>query len=124
MRDHKLWTWHVGAGIVILVLLGLHMAIMHLDDTLGIFNPAGGHGIDWKNVVARGQHAAFLVIYVLLLGTALYHGFYGLRNIVFELGIGPQLKRGVSWVLLLAGIGLFVLGTWAAWAGFRLAGAL
>jgi len=36
MRDRTLWTWHIGAGVVILVLLGLHMAIMHLDQTLGI----------------------------------------------------------------------------------------
>ena len=36
MRDRTLWTWHIGAGLVILVLLGLHMAIMHLDQSLGI----------------------------------------------------------------------------------------
>ena len=38
MRDQSLWTWHVGAGVIILIFLGLHMGIMHLDYTLGIFN--------------------------------------------------------------------------------------
>ncbi len=34
MRESTLWFWHIIAGAVILVLLGLHMAIMHLDDIL------------------------------------------------------------------------------------------
>ena len=51
MRDQRLWTWHVLAGLVILVFLGLHMAIMHLDVLLGIFNPADPHPIAWANVV-------------------------------------------------------------------------
>lgn len=121
MRDRSLWTWHMGAGVVILVLLGLHMAVMHLDDSLGIFNPAGGHSIDWANVVERGKSVFFAVSYVVLLGAALFHGLYGLRNIVFELNPSGGLKAAVNWVLLLGGVGLFVFGTWAAWAGHMLA---
>lgn len=121
MRDQKLWTWHLAAGVIILFLLGLHMAIMHLDALLGIFNPAGGHPIDWANVVARGQSLAFTVIYILLLGTALFHGLYGLRNILFELDPAPPLKKALSWVLILVGVGLFIFGTWAAWVGHQVA---
>jgi succinate dehydrogenase / fumarate reductase membrane anchor subunit len=121
MRDQSLWTWHLFAGLVILVLLTLHMAIMHLDALLGIFNTAGGHPIEWANVVARAQSVGFAVTYVLLLGAALFHGLYGLRNILFELGLGAGAKGAVSWVLMALGLALFVLGTWAAWAGYRLA---
>jgi succinate dehydrogenase / fumarate reductase membrane anchor subunit len=121
MQDQKLWTWHLAAGLVILVLLGLHMAIMHLDAALGIFNPSGGHPIDWANVVARGQTVFFSVTYVLLLGVALFHGLYGLRNILLELAPGPGLKTVISWLLIIAGVALFVLGTWAAWAAHRVA---
>ena len=66
MRDQKLWTWHIAAGAVILVLLGLHMTIMHLDGSciLAGLNPAGGHPVDWENVVARGKSAFFTVTYV------------------------------------------------------------
>ena len=119
MRDRSLWTWHLGAGAVILVLLGLHMANMHLDAIVGIFNPAGGHPIDWENVVARSREAAFAVIYVLLLGAGLFHGFYGLRNILLELHPRPGLKAAINVVLVLGGLGLFALGTWAALAGFQ-----
>ena len=121
MRDQSLWTWHVGAGVVILVFLGLHMGIMHLDYTLGIFNPADGHPIDWANVVARGKSATFMITYVVLLGTALFHGLYGLRNILLELNPPSGLKSLLGWLLVVAGVGLFVVGTWAAWASFRLA---
>ena len=121
MRDQKLWTWHLAAGAIILVLAGLHMAIMHLDALLGIFNPAGGHPIDWANVVARGQSLAFALTYILLLGAALFHGLYGLRNILFELDPAPPLRKALDWVLLLAGVGLFIFGTWAAWVGHQVA---
>ena len=119
IRDHKLWTWHIAAGILILVLLGLHMAIMHLDALLGIFNPYGGHPIDWQNVAARSQSLFFMVTYVLLLGAALFHGFYGLRNILFELDPAAPLRQSINWVLILVGLGLFIVGSWAAWTSFQ-----
>ncbi|MBP1619311.1 MAG: putative rane protein [Acidobacteria bacterium] len=126
MRDQKLWTWHLAAGAVILVFLGLHMTVMHLDKIvlLASVNPAGGHPIDWQNVLARGKSAAFAVTYVVLLGAALFHGLYGLRNILFELDPARGLKRAISAVLLIVGIGLFVVGTWAAIASHTLAKAM
>jgi len=126
MRDQKLWTWHLAAGAVILVFLGLHMTIMHLDKVVSVasLNPAGGHPIDWNNVVARGKSVLFPLTYVVLLGAALFHGLYGVRNILFELDPAHWLKRTISAVLLLVGVGLFVVGTWAAIAGFSLARAI
>ena len=124
MRDQKLWTWHILAGGVILVLLGLHMAIMHLDAVLGWFNAPGTHPIDWANVVARGKAVFFPVTYVILLGAALFHGLYGLRNILHELNPSAGLKKAIGAVLLLVGLGLFAFGTWAALASHTLAKAL
>lgn len=121
MRDQRLWTWHIGAGAVILVLLGLHMTIMHLDAIVRISNPEPGEPVDWANVVARGKSVAFLVSYVLLLGAALFHGFYGLRNILFELDPGAGTKKALNGLFIVAGLALFAFGTWAAWAGFNLA---
>jgi len=126
MRDQKLWTWHVGAGVVILVLLGLHMMTMHLEAIVEIkaLNPAGGEPIDWQNVVARGKMLLSPVLYILLLGAALFHGLYGLRNILFELGPNSGLKKALSALLVVAGLGLFILGTWSALASFTLARSL
>jgi succinate dehydrogenase / fumarate reductase membrane anchor subunit len=116
MRDRTLWTWHIGAGLVILVLLGLHMVIMHLDTTLGIFGTEGAEPVDWESVAARAQTVFFTVTYVILLGAALYHGFYGLRNILLELNPGPVLRRIVNVGLAGFGVALFAFGTWAALA--------
>lgn len=126
MRDQKLWTWHVIAGAVILVFLGLHMVVMHLDQVVPAkgLNPAGGAPIDWNNVVARGKSGFFMVTYIVLLGAALFHGLYGLRNIIFELNPAKWLKKSLSILLIFLGVGLFVFGTWAAYASFVLARAL
>jgi succinate dehydrogenase / fumarate reductase membrane anchor subunit len=121
MRDQRLWTWHVLAGLVIFVFLGLHMAIMHLDVLVGIFNPADPHPIEWANVVARAKMGFFTVSYVVLLGAALFHGLYGLRNILFELGPARGVKRALDVVLTVGGVGLFVFGAWAAWTAGVLA---
>jgi succinate dehydrogenase hydrophobic anchor subunit len=116
MRDRTLWAAHIGAAAVILVLLGLHMVIMHLDATLGITGPGGAEPIEWESVAERAQTAFFTVSYVLLLGAALYHGLYGLRNILLELNPGAALRQVVNVGLLVAGLALFVFGTWAALA--------
>jgi succinate dehydrogenase hydrophobic anchor subunit len=113
MRDRTLWTWHIGAGVVILVLLGLHMVIMHLNNTLGFFGTTT-EPTDWASVASRARSLFFTVTYVLLLGAALYHGFYGLRNILLELNPGATLRRTINVGLSLLGLALFVFGTWAA----------
>jgi len=114
MRETKYWTWHIIAGIVILVFLSLHMAIMHLTAILGIFNPAGGEAVAWANVAARSRMVGFVIVYIVLLGAALYHGLYGLRSILLELGPKPGLQKAINVVFWLGGIVLFAVGTWAA----------
>jgi succinate dehydrogenase hydrophobic anchor subunit len=121
MRDQRWWTWHVAAGVAVLLLLGLHMTVMHLDGLLRVFNPDPGEPTAWANVFARARSAAFLAGYVLLLGAALFHGFYGLRTIVFELNPGATARKAVSGALVTAGVLLFVFGTWAAWTTFQAA---
>ncbi len=121
MRDQGLWTWHIGAGAVILVLLGLHMTIMHLEEIVRVFSVAPGEPVDWANVVARGKSVFFLANYVVLLGAALFHGLYGLRNILFELNPAAGVKKALNGLFLVAGLALFAFGTWAAWAGYTVA---
>ena len=115
MRDRTLWTWHIFAGVVILVFLGLHMTIMHLNGTFPTFNnPFGGEAESWQNVAARMKSLFFAVTYVVLLGAALYHGLYGLRNVLFELNPGAGMRRLVNVGFALAGLALFAFGAWVA----------
>jgi len=121
MRETKYWTWHMAAGVVILLLLGLHMFIMHLDGIIPMFAPKGGEAVSKENSLYRDGLLFFTLTYVLLLGVALYHGLYGLRTILFELTLKPAAEKAVSVVLLLAGLGLFGLGAWAAVAAHAIA---
>lgn len=121
MRDQRLWTWHLAAGAVILVFLALHMTVMHLGNLVRVFNPDPGEPIAWPNVASRDGSAFFMVSYVILLAAALFHGFYGLRNIVFELNPGKAVKSAVSGLIVATGVILFAVGTWAAWTAFQAA---
>jgi succinate dehydrogenase / fumarate reductase membrane anchor subunit len=97
---------------------------MHLDTLLGWFNPEGLKPIAWESVLQRARMGFFTVSYIVLLGAALFHGLYGLRNILFELGLARGTKGLVSVVLALGGAGLFVFGAWAAWTAGALARSL
>ena len=114
MRETKFWTWHMAAGVVIALLLGQHMIIMHVGGITHLFAPFGGEAVSKANSLFRDGRMFFTVSYILLLGVALYHGLYGLRTILFELTLKPAVEKTISAVLLVLGLGLFGLGTWAA----------
>jgi succinate dehydrogenase/fumarate reductase cytochrome b subunit len=120
--ETKLWTWHLIAGVVILVLLGVHMLTMHVGELTGLFvvNTAVEPSAR-VNSIARDSHIGFTVGYILLLGVALYHGLYGLRNILFELTLPEAAEKALTAVLVVVGLGLFSLGTWAAIASHAVA---
>ena len=114
MRETKYWTWHMAAGVVILFLLGLHMLIMHVGGITHWFMPNGGEAVSKGNSLSRDGMWFFTITYILLLAVALYHGLYGLRTILFELTLKPAIEKVTTIVLLVVGLGLFGLGTWAA----------
>jgi succinate dehydrogenase hydrophobic anchor subunit len=110
---------------VILVFLGLHMAIMHLDATFGLFRShAGVEPEDWTSVVLRMKNGFFAVTYVVLLGAALYHGLYGLRNILLEISPDHGMRRIINAGLWLVGLGLFGFGAYVAVMAPRMATAV
>ena len=114
MRETKFWTWHMAAGVVILFLLCFHMLIMHIGGITHLFAPFGGEAVSKTNSLFRDGRLFFTVSYILLLGVALYHGLYGLRTILFELTLNRVTEKVISAVLLVLGLSLFGLGTWAA----------
>jgi succinate dehydrogenase/fumarate reductase cytochrome b subunit len=114
MRETKYWTWHMTAGVVILVFLGLHMLIMHVGGITHLYAPNGGAATAKPNSLSRDAMPFFTVTYIILLGAGLYHGLYGFRTILFELTLKPAAEKAVTAVLLVVGLGLFALGTWGA----------
>jgi succinate dehydrogenase / fumarate reductase membrane anchor subunit len=119
MKNSITWTWHLLAGAALAFLLGTHMFIMHLDD---VFKFAGGgatKAVSFAAVVDRGRQVSFMVIYVLLLIAALYHGLYGLRTIIFELTLAPRVEKAITRFFVVIGVALFVYGAVAAVSAYR-----
>lgn len=119
MNESRLWLLSVASTALILVLLALHFAIMH-------FSPAFlGQSIEevrsYTAMIERGRDAAQMVVYVLFLGTALYHGLYGLRGIILELGFVQRWRRPITWLLVLVWLVVFAYGTYVTWWTFAVA---
>lgn len=111
MRGTKTWSLHLLAGLCLVILFGTHMIYTHLDLILGWFNPAGGEGTDWANVIWRGKHTITLFYYILFLGVALYHSLYGLRTIIFELGVKQKNEKIITTAFVALGVVIFIIGT-------------
>ena len=115
MRESKLWFLHIITAIIILLLLGSHMGIMHAGAILK------GLGFNFSDqptssgaVFERSRQALFMVIYIVLLGTALFHGLYALRGIFYELSLPKILEKIIGRALCVAGIALFLYGSYVA----------
>ena len=119
MRESRLWFWHILSAVVILVLLGLHMGTMHLSELLHMAGIGSGDPVESSQVFERSRQAVYMVTYILLLGTGLFHGLYGLRSIFFELSLSKALEKTIGGFLAVAGVALFLYGSYVAVVVFQ-----
>ncbi len=124
MRESKLWFWHILSGVVILVLLGIHMGIMHLGAIWSALGIGSGEPTQWSEVIARSRQALFMVTYIVLLGAALFHGLYGLRSMLFELSLSKSVEKAIGGLCAVAGVVLFIYGSYVAIVVFQMKGVL
>lgn len=122
MRESRLWFWHILSAVVILVLLGVHMGTMHMSSLLNFVGIGSHDPIQASEVFQRSQQAIYMVTYILLLGAALFHGLYGLRSMLFELSLSKGMEKAIGSVCAIAGIALFVYGSYVAVMVFQMKG--
>jgi len=108
----RYWFWMLLSALVILVLLGWHMAIMHLEGFLGHMVSISPHPLGWGDVIARGRNGFVAIAYVLLLGAGLFHGVFGLRTILAEYWPRKGAEKVINTSCWVAGIILFAVGTY------------
>jgi succinate dehydrogenase hydrophobic anchor subunit len=120
MKESSKWTLHIAAGVVILILLGLHMLTMHMQTLLNWMGLGTEHVTSAAAVFERAREVFYMFTYIILLGAALYHGLYGLRNIILELIPGKGAERTIGGLLTVIGLAFFALGTYAAIAAFTM----
>jgi succinate dehydrogenase / fumarate reductase membrane anchor subunit len=120
MRESRLWLWHILSAIVILVFLGIHMGIMHMDAILGALGAEYGDPVRAADVFRRSRQLLFMISYIVLLGSALFHGLYGLRSMLWELSLSKALEKAAGRLCAIAGFALFIYGSYVAVAVFRM----
>ena len=116
MRETRLWSLHLLAIPFILILLGLHFAVMHYAPVF--YGMSVEEARSFEVMIERGRNMAQFILYILLLAAGLYHGLYGLRGIIRELPLAPAIAKAVDVGILFFGLFIFSLGTYVTWWTF------
>jgi succinate dehydrogenase hydrophobic anchor subunit len=116
MRETRLWILSLASSGLIGVLLVLHFALMHFAPVF--YNQTVAQARSFSEMLARGRDVIQMVVYILFLAFALYHGLYGLRGVMLELPVFHRWQRSVSGGLLLLGTVFFAYGTYVTWWTF------
>jgi succinate dehydrogenase hydrophobic anchor subunit len=124
MRESKLWFWHILSAAAILILLGAHMGTMHLSAVAKVLGIGSGDPVQSAEVFRRSRQLSYLIIYILLLGSALFHGLYGLRSMFIELSFSKKLENIIGGLCAFAGVALFIYGSYVAVRVFQFKGGL
>jgi len=113
MKESRLWLLFMIAGIVLFIGLWVHLIGMHLSSFLGVGYETT---LSFSKVLERGGSSWFALFYLILLLSALFHGFYGLRNIIIEFNLKESVEKLVSIIIVIIGIIFFAYGTYVIFA--------
>lgn len=116
MRETRLWVLSLACSGLIGILLVLHFALMHFAPVF--YGQTVEQARSFPEMLARGRDVMQMVVYILFLAFALYHGLYGLRGILLELPSFRQWGRAMNASLLLLGVLFFAYGTYVTWWTF------
>jgi succinate dehydrogenase hydrophobic anchor subunit len=119
MKETKFWTFHIFAGILLLFVLGFHFLYTHIGQLF--FNESDN--ISKELSQARDAKTSFLVFFIILLGLGLYHGLYGLKNILFEIFSSKAVQRVIVIFILIIGVALFFFGSYSSYIAHKNAAA-
>ncbi len=95
-RPGGTWLWQAFTGVLVVVLLGLHMAAQH-------FVAAGGLRT-YQEVLDWFRNPIVAVLEVIFLAVVVYHALLGLRAIVADLGLGQRTQDTVNKLLTAVGV--------------------
>ncbi len=102
-----LWLYKIVAGVLIVILLGVHFVVNHLVAPSGLLNYAD---------VVRYYTVPFVpFMEVLFLILVISHALIGLRSIILDLNPPYRLLRVIDIVFIIAGVVFSVYGTWLVW---------
>jgi len=101
-----LWLFKIFAGLMIVVLLGIHFVVNHLV--------APGGLLSYADVIRYYQNPIIPIMEILFLAFVVSHALVGLRSIILDLNPPDQFLRVLDIVLIIAGAGAIIYGIWLA----------
>ncbi len=99
-----LWLLKIVAGLLVIVVLGIHFVVNHAVAPGGLLSYADVIRY-YKSPIIPLMEAAFLVIVIT-------HSLLGLRSILLDLNPAPMLRRILDAALLVIGSSGIVYGIW------------
>jgi succinate dehydrogenase hydrophobic anchor subunit len=106
-RPTGLWPWLLQrvTGALILVWISVHLAFWH-------FRHAHAEGITARTVSGGIRTTLWVFWGVALGGLCLYHGLNGVRNILYDYGLGEKHGKWITCALWALGLAAFVWVTY------------
>jgi len=89
-----LWLFQRITAVLLIVVLGVHL---------------------WLSNFGQGSAPLRAGLGVVLLGLALFHGFNGVRTVIFDFDIGAQGRKFTTMLLLLLGVVSLLFGIHGLW---------
>ncbi len=99
-----LWLVKIIAGVLILVVLGVHFVMNHMV--------APGGLLTYADVVRYYQIPYVVAMEIIFLVTVVTHSFIGLRSILLDLNPSEPILKAATALLSVAGVAAVAYGAW------------
>ena len=103
-----LWLFKIVAGLMIIVLLGVHFIVNHLVAPTGL--------LTYADVIRYYQVPFIPVMEIIFLVFVIAHALVGLRSILLDLNPSNGVLRAADILFILIGTGFSIYGIWLVWA--------
>lgn len=120
MRESHYWAFSLAVAVLMVVLLGVHMVMMHLESVLAMLGVEVGEVLNYGSVMTRAGSTFWAVFYIIFLAMALYHGLYGVRSILLEVSNGEGAERMINGFVVAVGLVAFVYGAYVLMQSFKM----
>lgn len=102
-----LWLFKIVAGLLIVVLMGIHFVVNHLV--------APGGLLTYADVVAYYDNPIVPIMEIFFLVFVIAHALIGLRSILLDLHPSDRVLRVLDILFWIAGIAFSAYGIWLTW---------